>query len=1033
MNTLNHNLESAHRASRMDEWVLESCFLDLLVDEEDPKDLDNWAREQGWSAIFTRARGRIQNAGRGDKDDTYWPFTDSVVIPELIKSKNHTGVADRFLKMKAARAQATLDCNQKRRDYAESLSPDENGRESVRKGIEVLNSTLDSINLDCLGAFGLIHRVSELVEQDERRVLAALFHSEACASGTTADVSYGMARAFEKLFFSKNHRWTWLFRLISTNNQGRGLNHQRNYNDCIRLLVQYLEKDFAKDFDTIEEKYRPLVLRLVFFPRVFILAESLQECHRKAEAAWWLKQARDKEPKPSPYWRSRIEVELSNIESLEGEETFPQPKLMNENQKRVYLNKERLIAKDEKPKDIDDCTSKWSRALAWSIRWHEGDPVNLPGTIQGSAQSIQTVSEALKNHYKQKSEKGTPDVNIFMSCLRNVNEVLETLQKAIQSYPKDRVFQFLSPENQSADLELELGDAIKTWNALKRLMPALKAAIEFQKGLEAQPNVDESCPSLLPWSERLKERLLEAWKKKCFEYVAYYQHVFELLQNPEKLCPNSERERSKDCENNPNCAEETLQLGGSSGKSCVASTKYLLTRMSRFEAEFTRFLKEPSLKYIYDSRKEQKIPVTPLIEFVSLKRWSSFSPNLASHGTTTVGGGYLVRVWDKSSETYVGIAIDPGYNYLENLFDEGFTLPDLHVIAITHAHPDHVENLSNILTLLREREKRIRTTSRVFLVLTEGVFQRFKTLIDNEIDYIHDVIVLSWDRPERDMVNVVRSGGQGSNRGPISLTVSGSNNPDKIVVPPIASIKAVRAIHADGTDFDSMGMVIRVVDQEGDGESKVGFTGDTRYSSRLSTGEFANCKVLVPHLGSIIKSDAFSNSHESCSPDLDEEIKNRALRALQPTLTEKNHLYLPGISMLMCDVKKALGQLRPPLIILSEFGEELRGGLRVDLASRLQHVFKVTVLPADVGLRVGVKDQSVRCAICRQYVHAAAVRPIAVSDEDEALLFVCKDCYRARQHELPALLERLRKTPQELYRNSKGEREVSRKSEDGKE
>jgi len=135
----------------------------------------------------------------------------------------------------------------------------------------------------------------------------------------------------------------------------------------------------------------------------------------------------------------------------------------------------------------------------------------------------------------------------------------------------------------------------------------------------------------------------------------------------------------------------------------------------------------------------------------------------------------------------------------------------------------------------------------------------------------------------------------------------------------------------------------------------------------------------------------------------------------------------------MCDVKKALGPLRPPLIILSEFGEELRGCFRVDLARRLKRVFKVTVLPADVGLRVGVKDQSVRCAICRQYVHAAAVRPIAVSDEDEALLFVCKDCYRARQHELPALLERLRKTPQELHLNSKGERGGSIKSEDGKE
>ena len=1045
MNTLNHNLESAHGASRIDKWVLESCFLDLLVDEEEPEDLKGWAQALGWSPILAKAQKKIKKARRNDEDNTYWVFRDSVLNSELMKSdlKHSWRIAELFLNMKAARARASLDCNRTRYDYAQS--PNKDGKQSVRKAIKAVSNTLDAIIMDSFAAFGLIQRNPERVDQ-RWSVLAALFHSEVCASGTTPDVSYGMARAFDKFFRFSEMKWGWLFRLISINNQGRGLSHQPNYEECIRLLVPFVE-----DFETnknfvppdLKEKDRRLAQRLIFFRAVFTLAGSLKDCHRKPEAAWWLRYALRKEP--SDYWRSCIEVALSSLVFPEGQcltlNKPNMPKLMNENQQSVYLWNERLIVNDNNNMQVHDLTSKWAEALTWTIRWHEEDPVYLKGTIQGAAQSIKTVAEALKNRSKQNYNS--------MICLMNIKEVLETLQKVIQSYPQDRVFQFLSP-HKSADLHLKLGEAIHTWKALEWLMPALQAAMKFRRQLinEAGSNVPvkEPFPNLWRWLKTLEQRLRKASKQKRFEfeYVAYVQHVFKLLQNPEKLCSNRRPKRVKGCRNNPNCAEEVLQLGNSSRNSCVASTKYLLTRMSRFEAEFTRFLKIPSLVR-YDPTKKQKHPVTPLMEFISLKRWSSFSPNLASHGTTTVGGGYLVRVWDKNSEGYIGIAIDPGYNYLENLFDEGFTLPDVHVIVITHAHPDHVENLSNILTLLREREKRINTISRVFLVLTQGVFQRFKTLIDNEIEYIHDVVVLSWDRPKRDTVCVVRGVGQGGNGGPISLIVGDESklgnkstrhhelNPSLTV---LVAIQAVQAIHTDGTEFDSMGVVIRVPSQKKRG-LQIGFTGDTRYSSSLCNQDgFAHCNVVVPHLGSVIKSKAFSNSHESCSLDLKENLK-RALKQLQPTLTEENHLYIPGISMFLCDIKKAVKgtqpKSKPPLIILSEFGEELRGGLRADLATRLQRIFKMEVLPADVGLRVGVKDRSVRCAICRQYVHAAAVRPVTVSDEDEALLFVCKDCYRARQHELPALLERLRKTPHELYIDSKGEPGGSKKgSEDGK-
>ncbi|MFH1740204.1 MAG: MBL fold metallo-hydrolase [bacterium] len=1044
MNTYNNKLDSTDAVSPMDGWVLESCFLDLLVDEENPEDLDEWALQLGWTSVLANARARVGKIRPTDKD-TCWPFAGSVPRSEIKEFDDPSRVVQWFLDMKAARVWASLDCDRTRYEYAQL--PNGPGEQSVRKALWVVRNTLDAIILDSLAAFGSIPRNPEALKK-EWYVLVALFHSEVCASGTTADVSYGMARAFDAFFLPELELpWRWLFQLVSTHNQGRGLSHQHNHVECIRLLEPLLESiDSKQEGDA--KKYLPLTVRLVYFPAVFTLAEALKDCHRTTEAAWWLRRARNKRNKrqPRPYWKSRLDVELSLLESLEGRDPLKDkrimPKLMNENQRRIYLKNERRISNKQKTKNLDDYTSKWAEALAWTIRWHEGDHVNLPGTIQGAAQSVKTVSESLKERFRNEQ------FMTYNRCLDKIIKVLDCLRQAIQSNP-DPVFQFLSPEIDLADSRLKFREAINTWKALKLLMPALEAVIEFGgqpiEVSEPNPGVSELYSNLSKWLIILEDRLRKAWKEKRFADVASDQQVFELLQNPERLCPDPRRERRKNCRNYPNCAEKTMRLGDPGdepdvastdylncdnspncvektlqlrdiGKDNVASTKYLLSRISRTEAEFSRFLRGPSLELRFD-RKE---PVTPWTEFISLRRWNSFSPNLASRATTTVGGGYLIRVWNEKLGEYIGIAIDPGYNYLENLFDEGFTLSDLHVIVVTHAHPDHVENLSNILTLLRERKDRIRKTSRVFLVLTKGVFQRFKTLIDNEIDYIDDVVVLSWDRPKRSTVYVVRQLGTESNGRSVSLAMGDQSNP-------WVSIRAVRAIHADGTEFDSMGIVVRVVEQEGHDALQIGFTGDTRYCSELCTqGGFADCDVLIPHLGSVIKSEAFRNSHESWRLCDHKERLKSALKELQPTLTKKNHLFLPGISMLLCDLKRnseelPLKETKQPLILLSEFGEELRGGLRADLAKRLQAVFEMTVLPADVGLRVGVKEQSVRCAICLQYVSAKHIKPVAVADQDEALVFVCYDCYRSRQHELPMLLSRLRNTPHEPHLTNESE------------
>jgi len=84
------------------------------------------------------------------------------------------------------------------------------------------------------------------------------------------------------------------------------------------------------------------------------------------------------------------------------------------------------------------------------------------------------------------------------------------------------------------------------------------------------------------------------------------------------------------------------------------------------------------------------------------------------------------------------------------------------------------------------------------------------------------------------------------------------------------------------------------------------------------------------------------------------------------------------------------------LVLVGEFGEELRGGIRVDLIERLRLAYKdaLRFLPVDVGIDVQLSQQKVWCIQC--------VRFVAIDDAeferygvDEALFCVCHTCRKA--------------------------------------
>lgn len=96
------------------------------------------------------------------------------------------------------------------------------------------------------------------------------------------------------------------------------------------------------------------------------------------------------------------------------------------------------------------------------------------------------------------------------------------------------------------------------------------------------------------------------------------------------------------------------------------------------------------------------------IELVCLRRYSSFFPFVPRPSAfRSLGGGYMLRLHhrDESCPNPFGVAVDPGPDFIENLYRCGFGLGDINMVILTHDHPDHSVELAPILSLMGYRMK----------------------------------------------------------------------------------------------------------------------------------------------------------------------------------------------------------------------------------------------------------------------------------------------------------------------------------------
>lgn len=118
---------------------------------------------------------------------------------------------------------------------------------------------------------------------------------------------------------------------------------------------------------------------------------------------------------------------------------------------------------------------------------------------------------------------------------------------------------------------------------------------------------------------------------------------------------------------------------------------------------------------------------------IILKRWNSYTP-LLSGGPYHCGGGYFLK-WEK-----IGVAIDPGIDYIHNLYKAGLNILDIDIIIITHDHIDHEYSLGGIITLLFElSETQSFYMFEKGLICSDGVNTKFQNLLNRNRNWLRPI------------------------------------------------------------------------------------------------------------------------------------------------------------------------------------------------------------------------------------------------------------------------------------------------------
>jgi hypothetical protein len=317
-----------------------------------------------------------------------------------------------------------------------------------------------------------------------------------------------------------------------------------------------------------------------------------------------------------------------------------------------------------------------------------------------------------------------------------------------------------------------------------------------------------------------------------------------------------------------------------------------------------------------------------------LRDWNSFSPilrrevrDLGGPGPDDRRGGGYFLAWKGH-----GIAIDPGMDFVTQLYRKGLSIADVDTVIITHCHLDHTRDVESLVDLNYRYNR------------ANGFKPHPANLEFRQLQFrLSDSALMKYSEYLKT---------SGCCRAPTQLLPGG----DTHGISEFIEVQPVPAKHLDinGRDNEAIGLVFVLKDQDGP-VARVGMTSDSEWTESLSDS-FSGCDVVVAHLGTIEVGEektAVAGRREGAT----DEGKNVSKGGFLKT-DLKNHLGAKGCYRL-------LQRVTPELFIIGEFGEEL-----VETRFKIVRVFHRLkpgstrlVLGGDSNLVIGLgKELSVCCS-----------------------------------------------------------------------
>lgn len=370
------------------------------------------------------------------------------------------------------------------------------------------------------------------------------------------------------------------------------------------------------------------------------------------------------------------------------------------------------------------------------------------------------------------------------------------------------------------------------------------------------------------------------------------------------------------------------------------------------------------------------------IYFYILQRWSSINPALPRPSTFKMkGGGYFLIFKGK------GIAIDPGLNFVENLYSEGFSIADIDYVVVTHDHIDHTADIDTILALHYKRSK--------------IGHQKCMTLLLNPSVSLRYGFILHQDRKLFKKMEL-----------PIGQRIELF---DDLILEP----KKVKHLDLSSPkESSSIGLILTFYPSKREEEFKIGITSDTEYSDSIMD-QFLDVDILIVHIGGApfreltelcgIKQPLQSKKIQELLENIESSVSKEIIYSLGFYSNKEDHMLLSGV---LKTYKKFIERNQKPdkgkLFVISEISEEM-GSYRHKVSGLLDQQYtgkKVKCLTADIGMALRIRPTTppngrieVRCSRCNlnndyteddKFHNPNNIKEVCLKREDEGIFYYCR-------------------------------------------